>query len=146
MYYKQNQDLQIFLVHPGGPFFKNKDEGIWTIPKGLPDEGEDQLSAAIREFEEETGISVEADTFIPLGSVVQRGGKAVFCWAFEADTNEAIEIKSNYFDLEWPPKSGRMQQFPEMDKGAFFKPDEAKIKINPAQAAFIERLEEYLKE
>jgi predicted NUDIX family NTP pyrophosphohydrolase len=138
LYKRNNNVLRVFLVHPGGPFFAKKDAGAWSVPKGEIYEGEDALAAAKREFEEETGCRPEG-TFIPLSPVTQKSGKIVHAWAVEGDC-DAQMIKSNTFTLEWPPKSGRMQEFPEVDKAGWFTVDEAKEKINPAQAALLEEL------
>ncbi|HEY7408391.1 MAG TPA: NUDIX domain-containing protein [Gemmatimonadaceae bacterium] len=142
MYRFRAGQLEVLLGHPGGPFFTNKDLGAWTIPKGLVDEAEDQLAAARREFEEETGTRPEG-RFVPLGEVLQKGGKTVIAWAFEGDLDPAA-IRSNTFQREWPPRSGRWQTFPEIDRAAFFSIDEARGKINPAQAEFLSRLERLL--
>jgi predicted NUDIX family NTP pyrophosphohydrolase len=130
--------IELLLVHPGGPFFRNKDDGAWTIPKGLVNPGEDLLAAARREFEEETGVPVRADTFAPLGHVRQKRGKIVHAWAFAGDCDPAA-IRSNTYELEWPPRSGRRKVFPEVDRGAFFDPDTARRKLLPAQAPFVDR-------
>lgn len=130
--------LRVFLVHPGGPFFAKKDEEAWSVPKGELDEGEDALTAARREFEEETGCRPQGK-FIPLSPVTQKGGKTVLAWAMEGDC-DADTIRSNTFALEWPPKSGRVQDFPEVDRAGWFTVDEAKKKINPAQAALVDEL------
>jgi len=132
--------LQVFLVHPGGPLFANRDEGVWSIPKGEIEPGEDPLAAAVRELEEEVGAPVEAADARPLGMVRQRGGKVVHAWAIEVDPSLQIAARSNTFEMEWPPRSGRRQRFPEVDRGAFFSPDEARARINPAQFPLIERL------
>jgi predicted NUDIX family NTP pyrophosphohydrolase len=137
--------LKVFLVHPGGPFFVRKDIGYWGIPKGLPEDGEDLEKAARREFEEETGIKAEGD-LIPLGSVVQKGGKIVYGFALETNTDDHIEIECNTFKLEWPPDSGNIKEFPEVDKGEFFDIRGAEEKINPPQKAFLESLQKYLGE
>jgi len=134
---------ELFLVHPGGPFWKNKDEGAWSIPKGEFTEEEDALAAAKREFKEETGFNC-IGKFIELSSVKLKSGKIVYAWALEKDIDPA-EIKSNLFEMEWPPKSGKLQSFPEVDRAAWFTPAAARQKINPAQAAFIEELLEKLK-
>ena len=134
--------LQVLLVHPGGPFWVKKDAGAWTVPKGEFD-GEDPLSAARREFLEETGAHVDGD-FLPLTPVTQKNGKVVHAWAVEADL-DPNQIKSNTFEMEWPPKSGKRREFPEVDKAAWFLPEEGMKKINPAQAGFIRELEEKLK-
>ncbi len=138
MYRKPDAVTEVFLVHPGGPFFINKDEGAWSIPKGEIDEGEDPLAAAIREFEEETGCRPEGP-FLPLTPVKQKGGKIVLSWAAEGGC-DASSIKSNTFSLEWPPKSGRVREFPEVDKAAWFSLGAAKIKINPAQVVLLDEL------
>ena len=124
--------VQFFLVHPGGPFFKNKDAGAWTIPKGLPEEGEDLLTTAQREFFEETGITPTGPLY-QLEPIKQKGGKTVYAWTFLGEWDEQQGIQSNYFDLEWPPKSGRFQKFPEQDKAAWMSFEEAAIAINPSQ-------------
>lgn len=139
MYRRKNNGVELFLAHPGGPFFKNKDDGSWSIPKGLLEEAEEPLEAAKREFEEETGITPKPP-FIPLESIKQKGGKLVYAWAFEGDVPAGFKPVSNHFEMEWPPHSGKKQSFPEMDKMEFFSAEEAKAKINPAQANFIDRL------
>ena len=138
VYRMAGEDLQVFLVHPGGPFFVKKDDGVWSIPKGLFDPDEDPLAAARREFEEETGQKIAGD-FFELKPITQKGGKIVYAWAVEADV-DADNIVSNTFELEWPPKSGKTQEFPEVDRGAWFDVETAKRKINPAQAALVEEL------
>lgn len=137
LFRKRDEGLEVFLAHPGGPFYRNKDEGVWSVPKGEVREGENLLSEALRELNEETGIDVRGK-FMPLGLVTQKGGKEVHAWAAECDWTG--EIKSNMFDLEWPPKSGKIAKFPEVDKGQYFSLAEARQKINPAQAEFISRL------
>lgn len=131
--------LELFLAHPGGPFWQRRDVGAWTIPKGLAEAGEDSLAAACREFEEETGLSPQGP-FIPLGSVRQKGGKVVHAWAWEGDADPAT-VSSNTMQTEWPRGSGRWITFPEVDRCAWFDTRVAREKINPAQAAFIDRLE-----
>ncbi len=143
MYRMRNGEPEIFLVHPGGPFFRNKDEGAWGIPKGLIEENEDPLETAQREFEEETGIRPRGP-FWDLGTVKQKSGKVVRAWAFEGDWDESQPIRSNEFEMEWPPKSGKIQRFPEIDRAAFFRVEEARKKMNPAQVAFVDRLLELL--
>ena len=138
LYRRKDNELQVFLVHPGGPFFAKKDEGAWSVPKGELDEGEDALAAARREFGEETGCKAEGD-FIPLSPIIQKNGKTVLAWAVEGDC-DADAIRSNTFALEWPPKSGRVRDFPEVDRAGWFTVDEAKKKINPAQAALMDDL------
>lgn len=147
MYRHRDRGLEVFLVHPGGPFFSRKDAGAWSVPKGEIDEGEDPLAVARREFEEETGRGVEACAkpdaeLVPLGSVRQRGGKTVHAWAFEGDWPEGVEPSPNTFEIEWPPRSGRRREFPEIDRAEFFTLDAAREKIHPAQAAFLDRLSE----
>jgi len=139
MYRKRNGELQIFLVHPGGPLWAKKDLGAWSIPKGEIDPGEDPLSAAQREFEEETGINVSG-RFIPLSPVKLKSGKVVQAWAVEGDDDPTL-IRSNTFSMEWPPRSGRQQEFPEVDRAAWFGIGEAKEKINKGQSPLIEELE-----
>lgn len=136
--------LKVFLVHPGGPFFVNKDNGYWGIPKGLPDEGEDLEATAKREFEEETGLKA-GGPLIPLGSVIQKSGKNVHCFAMEAFSDAPVDIKCNTFKMEWPPNSGNIQEFPEIDRGEFFDPETAGVKINPPQSEFLKALENYIR-
>lgn len=136
--------LEYFLVHPGGPFFKNKHNGVWSIPKGIPEfDGEEMLDVAKREFLEETGITPSAP-FHSIGSVQQKAGKVVHAWAFLGEWNPSNGIRSNTFTIEWPPKSGKIQAFPEMDEARWMVYDEAKIKINPAQILFLERAPDVL--
>jgi predicted NUDIX family NTP pyrophosphohydrolase len=134
--------LEVFLAHPGGPFWKNKDEGAWTIPKGLVDEGETPLDAARREFREETGIAPR-EPFLPLGDIRQKAGKRVHAWAWEGDA-DAATVTSNVMRTEWPRGSGRMITFPEVDRCAWFPADEARERMNAAQAEFVARLEALL--
>ena len=142
MYRHCNGQIEVLLAHPGGPFFKNYDEGAWSIPKGEIESEEDQLAAAQREFEEETGITPPGP-FIQLNSVKQKGGKVVHAWAFEGDCDPAT-IVSNTFTIEWPPHSGKQIEFPEIDKAEFFDLDTARIRINAAQVGFINELEQQL--
>jgi predicted NUDIX family NTP pyrophosphohydrolase len=145
MFRKTEEGLKVLLVHPGGPYFRNKDEGAWTIPKGEAAEGEALLDRARIEFEEELGIAPPAAVnWIELGSVKQKGGKIVHAWAFEGDCPADFVAVSNTFELEWPPRSGRMQKFPEIDRAEFFSLDEARRKINLAQIGFLDRLAEAL--
>jgi predicted NUDIX family NTP pyrophosphohydrolase len=139
MFRKKEGNIEVLLVHPGGPYFQKKDEGVWTIPKGEAGEGEDLLSRAKTEFEEELGI-IPSGNWIELGSVKQKGGKVVYTWAFENDLSSDFQPKSNTFELEWPPRSGKQQTFPEIDKAAFFPIEEAKRKINVAQIVLLDRL------
>lgn len=134
--------IEVMLVHPGGPFWAKKDEGAWSIPKGLADEGENLLEAAKREFLEETGVTVEGE-FLDLGAHKQPGGKTVVAWACEGDFDPAA-LTSNKFSLEWPPRSGRVAQFPEVDQAAWYSIDEALEKINKGQRAIVEALVERL--
>jgi predicted NUDIX family NTP pyrophosphohydrolase len=129
---------EFLLAHPGGPFFVRKDEGVWTIPKGLVAPGEDLFSAARREFEEETGFSPRSERYIALGHVVQAGGKQVHAWAFVSDCDPAA-LRSNTFTLAWPPRSGKQIEVPEIDRAAFFAPEIAARKILPAQRPLLER-------
>jgi predicted NUDIX family NTP pyrophosphohydrolase len=138
LYRLLNEQLQVFLVHPGGPFFRNKDAGSWSIPKGEFTEDENPLDAAKREFMEETGQQIDGE-FISLSPIRQKGGKTVYAWAVEGDIDHDT-IASNSFELEWPPGSGKRQTFPEIDRATWFDLDTARVKINPAQAAFIDNL------
>jgi len=139
LYRNINGQPEFFLVHPGGPFFKNKDEGYWSIPKGefLPDEN--PLAAAQREFEEETGRPIKAEKFIELSPIKQKSGKIVHAWGAEGEL-DADTITSNTFEIEWPPHSGKMSSFPEIDRAGWFSADDARLKINAAQAALIDEL------
>jgi predicted NUDIX family NTP pyrophosphohydrolase len=139
MFRVKENNYEFFVTHPGGPFFKNKDTGVWSIPKGLPEPGEEILSAAIREFTEETGL-VANSPYYPLGTIKQKGGKSVHAWAFSGDWDETKPIKSNTFKIEWPPKSGKQQEFPEQDAGAWCSYEVLKTKINPAQLELAARL------
>lgn len=138
LYRRRRGRLEVLLAHPGGPFWKRKDLGAWSIPKGECDAGEDPMAAARREFEEETGLSLKKE-LTPLGEVKQAGGKVVLAWAVEGDCDPAA-IHSNTFDLEWPPKSGKIQQFPEIDRFEWFSLDAAREKLVKAQTAFLDRL------
>ena len=138
LFRKLNNQLEFFLVHPGGPFFVKKDKGWWTVPKGEIESTELPLSAAVREFKEETGSDLTGD-FIPLQPVVQKGGKQVLCWALEGDI-DPLKIISNTFEIEWPPRSGKMKAFPEIDKAAWFTKTEAIEQMNERQVAFVEEL------
>jgi predicted NUDIX family NTP pyrophosphohydrolase len=143
MYRIVGGETQVLLAHPGGPFFKNKDDGAWSIPKGEPDDDEDLLKAARREFEEETGVK-PTSPFVALTPVKQKGGKVVHAWAFKGDC-DTTEIVSNSFTMEWPPKSGQLQEFPEIDRAEFFNLETARRKINAAQVGLIDELEKLLR-
>jgi predicted NUDIX family NTP pyrophosphohydrolase len=144
MYRIANGKLEILLAHPGGPFYVKKDKGYWSIPKGEPDGEEELLEAAIREFEEETGIKPEGK-FIELGSITQKGGKEVYAWAFEGYLPLGFEHTCNTFKMEWPPRTGRFQEFKEIDKIEFFDAETAKKKVKDTQIPLIETLERHLK-
>ena len=131
--------VEVMLVHPGGPFWAKKDAGAWSIPKGLADEGEDLLAAAKREFREETGMNVEGE-FLALGAHKQPGGKTIVAWALEGGFDTAT-LKSNMFAIEWPPRSGRMAEFPEVDRAAWYSIDEALEKVNKGQTPIIAALD-----
>jgi len=135
--------IQLLLVHPGGPLWKNKDEGAWSIPKGEYEESENPLTVAKREFEEETGNVLPGNNFIALTPVKIKSGKVISAWAMEADFKKSF-ICSNYFEMEWPPRSGKKQTFPETDKAEWFPIEEARHKINPGQLNFIDQLENLL--
>lgn len=145
LYRFKDKHPQYFLVHPGGPFWQKKDIGSWSIPKGEVEEGEDYLSAAIREVSEETGINIDFERrdFIELKEVNQNPGKKVIAWAVKADLDEAA-IKSNHFEMEWPAKSGKKQTFPEVDKARWFGFEEARRKILPGQIPILEELNKRL--
>ncbi len=142
MYRKREGQLEFLLAHPGGSFWKNKDAAAWTIPKGAIRPGEEPLPAAIREFQEETGFQPGGD-YLPLTPIKQRSGKIVHAWAFAGD-GDVSKIKSNTFEMEWPPKSGRIETCPEIDRADFFKLAEAKKKIMPAQFPLLVELEKKL--
>ena len=142
LYRRSGGRLEVLLVHPGGPFWGKKDAGAWMIPKGGIEESEDPLAAARRELAEETGIEVEGP-FLELAPIRQRGGKTVLAWACEGDC-DAAAIRSNSFSMEWPPKSGRMQDFPEVDRAEWFDLETARAKLVRAQAGFIDALEREL--
>ena len=136
--YRRRGELEVFLVHPGGPYWAKKDLGAWSLPKGEFAEGEEPFDAAKREFTEETGFPVDGE-FRQLDPLKQRGGKIIYAWAVEGD-GDAAQIKSNSFSLEWPPKSGRMQSFPEVDRAAWFNVAEARKRILTGQVGFIDQL------
>jgi predicted NUDIX family NTP pyrophosphohydrolase len=137
--YRQRPDgMRVLLAHPGGPFWRNKDAGAWTIPKGEINPSENHLAAAVREFEEETGIRLSGD-FLPLGEIKQKGGKVVQAWAHEAEV-DTTAIKSNLCEIEWPPRTGRRQLVPEIDRADWFDLETARQKILPSQIALLDRL------
>lgn len=142
LYRFERKQLQFLLVHPGGPFWTKKDEGAWTIPKGEPGEEEDLLLAAQREFYEETGYQPEGK-FLKLAPIKQKSGKLVHAWAVEGEM-DVSELQSNTFELEWPPRSGKMKTFPEIDKAQWFTAQEALVKLLPAQKGFVEELQNLL--
>jgi predicted NUDIX family NTP pyrophosphohydrolase len=138
LYRRRGGSIELFLAHPGGPFWRRRDTAAWTVPKGIIEEGEDALEAARREFQEETGI-VPEEPFLPLGSIRQKAGKTVHAWAWEGDA-DADAIRSNEMEVEWPRGSGIRRSYPEVDRCAWFDPDTARRKINAAQAELIDRL------
>ncbi len=140
LYRRRGPGLEVLLGHPGGPIFTRRDEGVWSIPKGLVEAGEDLLSVAEREFFEETGQPAPAGPRLDLGSIVQRGGKTVHAWAVEGDLDPG-SAKSNLFQMEWPPHSGRVGTFPEIDRVAWYSPADAARTVNPGQVPLIERLQ-----
>jgi predicted NUDIX family NTP pyrophosphohydrolase len=142
MYRVRGAHLEVLLVHPGGPLWAKKDLGAWSIPKGEVSLGDDELSTAKREFEEETGLHPQGE-FLPLGKITQKSGKTVRAWAFAGDCDPAA-LRSNTFSMEWPPHSGKKQEFPEIDRAAFFSLAEAKERINPAQIGLLEELARHL--
>lgn len=141
--YRRKSGVEVFLVHPGGPFWARKDLGVWSIPKGEYGAGEEALAAARREFEEETGFSADGD-FIELGEVRQASGKIVSAWAVEGDCDPA-SLRSNTLELEWPPRSGRKMEFPEVDRGGWFALEEARKHLLAGQVMFLDRLLDRLK-
>jgi predicted NUDIX family NTP pyrophosphohydrolase len=141
LFRRTGEALEVLLVHPGGPFWAKKDLGAWSIPKGLVEEGEEPLQCAMRELEEELGspFAFAAEELVELGTVRQKAGKLVHCWAAEGDFDPAT-LRSNTFSIEWPPRSGVEREFPEVDRAEWFGLDEARAKIIPAQADFLDRL------
>lgn len=139
MFRRRGGEVEVLLAHPGGPFWSRRDAGSWTLPKGEIEEGEDPLAAARREFEEETGFA-SAPPFLLLGELKQKSGKRITAWAFEGDADPQ-HLVSSPFEMEWPPRSGRMQRFPEIDRVAWFGPDEARARLLAGQAPFIDSLE-----
>jgi predicted NUDIX family NTP pyrophosphohydrolase len=144
MFRRKRGAFEVLLAHPGGPFFTRKDDGVWTIPKGEAAPGEDLLTRAQIEFEEEVGFRPHGE-WIELGSIIQKGGKTVHAWAFEGDLPESFEPKSNLFEMEWPPRSGKRKMFPEVDQARFFSEEVARRKIKPAQALLLDRLQAAIK-
>lgn len=142
MFRREAGELQVLLAHPGGPFFRQKDAGAWTIPKGELNDGEDPQQAALREFAEETGVVPTGD-LIALTPIKQKGGKVVHAWGVEGNCDPS-RLTSNTFTIEWPPKSGQQQEFPEIDRAEFFDLATAKLKINPAQVSLLEELQAQL--
>ena len=141
--FRRNQSiLEVFLGHPGGPFWRSKDLGAWTIPKGLVEPNEDMLEAAKREFKEETGFDLTSEP-IPLQPVRQAGGKLVHAWAVEGDC-DPMQLKSNLFEMEWPPRSGKKATFPEIDRAGWFDLAQAKTKIIPSQIGFVDQLADWI--
>lgn len=143
MYRRRHETLEVFLVHPGGPFWSKKDRGAWSIPKGEYRPDEDPLAAAQREFTEETGIQGGKPSFIEMAPVTQSGGKVIRAWAFEGDANPTTVI-SNTFSMEWPPRSRQQQTFPEVDRAAWFSIEEAKERILRGQIPLLEELQRLL--
>jgi predicted NUDIX family NTP pyrophosphohydrolase len=141
LYRGKGDSLEVLLVHPGGPFWAKKDEGAWSIPKGELNEGEDPRACALRELEEEIGSSLGLvpERLIELGEVRLKSGKRVQGWAAEGDFDPA-GLRSNTFTVEWPPRSGQEREFPEVDRAEWFAPEQARLKLNPAQATFLDRL------
>jgi predicted NUDIX family NTP pyrophosphohydrolase len=140
LYRRRNNELEFLLVHLGGPFWTKKDEGAWFLPKGEVNPGEDEKAAAIREFQEETGFHFDPTSkLIPLGNVKHKSGKLVHAWAFEGDCDPGA-VRSNTFEVEWPPRSGKNQTFPEIDRAAFFTLAAAEKKMHPTEFEFLSRL------
>lgn len=142
VYRHKNDQLQVFLVHNGGPYFARRDKGFWTIPKGKIEDGEDVLSTAKREFEEETGLQMPEGELLDLGKIKQVNNKEVQAWAVEGDL-DPTKISSNTFEIEWPPKSGQKQSFPEIDRGEWLDLTQAAMKINAGQGELLKRLADH---
>lgn len=142
MYRSKDAAIEVLLVHPGGPFWSRKDAGAWFVPKGEIDGDEEPLAAAHREFKEETGVEANGP-FVPLGEIKHKSGKKVLAWAVEGDWDISL-LRSNTFVMEWPPKSGQQQEFPEVDRAEFFRLSDAKKKIHEAESAFLDRIAEHL--
>lgn len=144
--FRERDGLEVFIAHPGGPLFTHNEDGCWSIPKGEVHPGEDLLATALREFHEETGHQIDPGSeFIPLGSIQQKGGKIVHAWAVRGELEPGFVVHSNLFSMEWPPGSGTMREFPEVDRAEFFSSGRARLKIKAAQIPLIERLEEHLR-
>ncbi|MBO0695938.1 MAG: NUDIX domain-containing protein [Verrucomicrobia bacterium] len=147
MFRRRKNKFEVLLAHPGGPFFAHKDDGVWTIPKGEAASGEDLLTRAQIEFEEEVGFRPKAVVdWIALGWIKQKGGKIVHAWAFEGELPGGFECKSNLFEMEWPPRSGKHRMFPEVDQACFFSEEVARRKLKSTQVPFIDRLLAALKQ
>jgi predicted NUDIX family NTP pyrophosphohydrolase len=147
LYRQAGGALEVLLVHPGGPFWAKKDLGAWSVPKGEYGDGEEARACALRELEEELGTmpALDREAMLDLGEVTQKGGKVVRAWAAEADF-DPVSLRSNSFEIEWPPRSGRRAEFPEVDRAEWFSPEEARRRILAAQAPLVERLERLLAE
>lgn len=146
MYRTKHGQLEVFLAHPGGPFFAHKGDGHWTIPKGEIEPQEDLLGTAIREFQEEVGIQIDRESkFLELGSIRQKGGKIVHAWAVEHDCDDSVPFQSSTYTVEWPMGSGRLQSFPEVDRAQFFPVKEARQKLKDTQRRLLDRLEAHLR-
>jgi predicted NUDIX family NTP pyrophosphohydrolase len=143
LYRRRNQHLEVLLVHPGGPFWQRRDQGVWSIPKGEIEAGETPVAVARREFQEELGQPTPEGELTPLGMIRQAGGKVVHAWTAPGDL-DTERVRSSTFEMEWPPRSGKMQAFPEVDRAAWFDMKAAREKILPAQEPFLERLEALL--
>lgn len=144
MYRWKQNELEILLCHPGGPLYEGKDNGYWGIPKGEVEADETILQGAIREFTEETGLEPCTGELISLGRVIEGSGKIIYTWAFQGNCDTDQPVQSNLFQMEWPPRSGKIQSFPEVDQLQFFTPNVARVKIECVQRQFIERLEKHL--
>lgn len=144
LYRTKSDRLEVLIAHPGGPFFTKKDSGFWSIPKGLYDDNEEAFKAAKREFEEEIGSPPPNGQYIELGEIKRKDGKNIKAWAVEGDIDEA-SVKSNNFEMQWPPKSGNIQEFPEIDRAEWLDLTAASQKLQLAQTEFLERLARYLK-
>jgi predicted NUDIX family NTP pyrophosphohydrolase len=143
MYRVPDNRLEVLIVHLGGPFWAKKDEGAWFIPKGEIEPGEGEFAAAKREFREETGIEPRSGDFLALGTIKHKGGKIVHAWAFEGDCDPS-SIRSNTFTVEWPPRSGKRHEFPEIDRAQFASVEQARAKMSPAEFDFVDRLQKIL--